>query len=111
MGEIKIGDFVYDRLGMGRLTVYEVGQRFFKAAPGGRGGWPEYTASVKTMIPVGKKARYGKLMTHAEWVVEMRAKKAIAWMEEELSQRRILATDIIRVALMLGWNEGGNGRA
>lgn len=106
MAEIRVGDFVYDRLGFNRLTVYEVGQRFFKAAPGGEGGWPEYTVSRKTMIPVGKKARYGKLMTHAQWLVEMRAKKALEWIEHEFSQRRILASDVVRVAKMLGWEEG-----
>lgn len=107
MAEIRVGDFVYDRL-TGKMTIYEIGGRFFKAAPGGRGGWPEYTVNVKTMIPLGKKSRHGKLMTHAEWVIWMQAMKALEWLEHELSWRRIPATDVVRAAKMLGWTEVPN---
>lgn len=108
MAEIRVGDFVYDRL-TGKMTVYEVGGRLFKAAPGGEGGWPEYTVNIKTMIPLGKKARHGKLMTHAEWLTLAQARRAVEWIEHELSWRRILASDVVRAAKMLGWSEVKNG--
>lgn len=111
MGEIKVGDKLWTSDGRTELTVYHVSRTTIKAAAGGGGGYPDFTVGKRSLVPVGKWARYGALLRSPDARERRLAQVASEWISRQLACGKIAAKDVIRLARMLGWEEAGNGRA
>ena len=106
MSELKIGDKLWTPDGRVELTVYHVGARTIKAAAGGGKGYPDYTVGKRSLLPVGKWARYGALLRSPEAREKQLARIAGAWISQRFECGQIAPKDVLRVARMLGWEEG-----
>ena len=105
MGEIRVGDTLYTQDGRDQLTVYHVGRTTIKAAVGGEGGYPDFTVGKRSLVPVGKWARYGALLRSPDAKERRLARVAASWINHQLDFGKIAAKDVIRLARMLGWEE------
>lgn len=105
MGDIKVGDKFWTSDGRTELTVYHVGKTTIKAAAGGGGGYPDFTVGKRSLVPVGRWAKYGALLRSPDARERRLARVAAGWIGHQLDSGKIAAKDVIRLARMLGWEE------